>query len=76
MFDKFYAQNHVYRRCGQNCRFHISVIMLNCDIGDFDLICGKHDFEHKIYQKLIKNGIFMAKIVIRIFYINKIFQLY
>ena len=50
--------------------------MLKREIGDFDHVCGMDDFRHKNYQKLIESGIFMAKIVIRMFYINKIFQIY
>ena len=46
------------------------------EISNFDHICGTNDFGHKNYQKFIKSGIFMAKIVIRIFGINKIFQIY
>ena len=46
------------------------------EIGDFDHICGNHDLGHKYYQKFINNKIFMAKIVIRIFSINKIFKFY
>ena len=46
------------------------------EIGHFDHFCGNHDFGHKNYQKLIKNKFFMAKIVIRNFYIVKFFQIY
>ena len=46
------------------------------EIGDFDHIYGTNDFGHKNYQKLIKNKFFMAKIVIRIFGISKIFKFY
>ena len=50
--------------------------MPKLEIGDFDHICGKHDFGHKNYHKLIKNKFFMAKIVIRNFGIVKFFQIY
>ena len=49
--------------------------MLKREIGDFDHVCDMDDFRHKNYQKLIESGIFMAKIVIRIFDINKSFHI-
>ena len=44
--------------------------------GKYISFLDSDDFWHKNYQKLIKSGIFMAKIVICIFGINKIFQIY
>ena len=46
------------------------------EIGHFDQVRGNQDLGTKIFEKLSKNKIFLAKNVIRNFAIPKIFQFY
>ena len=43
------------------------------EIGRFDQVRGNHDLGNKIFEKVTKNGNFMAKNVIRNFAILQIF---
>ena len=46
------------------------------EIGHFDQVRGNQDLGTKIFEKLSKNGNFLAKNVIRNFAIPKIFKFY